>query len=144
MENYSIGQIARLSGCKIPTIRFYEQEGLLPKAYRTQGNQRRYQDKHLLRLSFILHARELGFSLDAIRELIHLAGKDKHDHEADQIAARQLQAVEQKIARLSSLKHELMAMLTRCAQNTGAEGKSMQCRVIEVLSDHALCSGAHS
>ena len=149
MKYYSIGQIAKLSGCKIPTIRFYEQEGLLPLAFRTEGNQRRYQEKHLLRLRFILHARELGFSLDAVRELIHLAGKTKQDHEADEIVARQLAAVEQKIARLSSLKHELSAMLRHCADTrvTGTAKpriESMSCRIIEVLSDHTLCSGEHN
>lgn len=143
MNNYSIGQIAKLSGCKIPTIRFYEQEGLLPPPDRTEGNQRRYQEQHLIRLRFILHARALGFSLDDVRELIHLAGKATHDHEADQIVARQLSSVEQKIARLSSLKQELSSMLNRCAQGAGMKDESMRCRVIDVLSDHTLCSGEH-
>lgn len=138
MRYISIGQMSKLSGCKIPTIRFYEQEGLVPPAFRTEGNQRRYQTSHLTRLRFVLHARELGFTLDDIRELIHLADQEPYDHQADKIAARQLAEVERKLARLNSLKTELSAMLNGCQA-----GDSRKCNVIDVLSDHALCSSDH-
>lgn len=135
MHYFSIGQIAKQSNCKIPTIRFYEQEGLLQAAYRTEGNQRRYQTEHLTRLRFILHSRELGFSLGDIRELIHLSNTETNKHEADEIATRQLKEVRQKITRLNSLKTELVAILKACR-----DGSSQTCRVIDVLSDHSLCS----
>lgn len=138
MTDYTIGQISKLTGCKIPTIRYYEEEGLLPRAARTEGNQRRYQASHLKRLRFVRHARELGFTLDDIRELMRLSNNEQHDHEADKIAARQLEEVDRKIARLKSLKKELTRMLKACS-----EEQNVSCQVIEVLSDHSLCSGEH-
>ena len=138
MQYFSIGKLSEKTGCKIPTIRFYEQEGLLPKAFRTEGNQRRYTVLHFKRLTFILHARELGFGLEDIRELIRLSLEDTESHHADEIAAKQLQAVESKIERLQSLKGALLDMMKGCK---GREYES--CHVIDVLSDHALCKADH-
>ena len=67
MENVPIGEAARQSGVKAPTIRFYEQIGLLPAPPRSEGNRRQYNGNDLRRLTFIRHARELGFEIDAIR-----------------------------------------------------------------------------
>ena len=57
---YSIGELSRRTGVKVPTIRYYEQMGLMPEGERTQGNQRRYRRDELERLAFIRHARDLG------------------------------------------------------------------------------------
>ena len=135
MHYIAIGKLSDLTGCKVTTIRFYEQEGLLHPAFRSEGNQRRYDKSHTARLRFILHARELGFTLSDTRELIRLSGNEVNDHDADEIAVRQLESVERKINRLNSLRSELMGMLATCRA-----GKGVQCHVIEVLSDHALCS----
>lgn len=69
----SIGDLARRSGCKVQTIRYYEQIGLMPEPGRTSGNQRLYGEKQADRLAFIRHSRELGFPLEAIRELLELS-----------------------------------------------------------------------
>lgn len=138
MRYYSIGQMSKLTGCKVPTIRYYEHESLLPKAFRTEGNQRRYTDQHLKRLTFILHARELGFGLEDARELIRLSSEDTGPHHADEIAAKQLDEVERKIERLQSLQGALQDMLKGCQ---GSEQEC--CNVIDVLSDHALCNVQH-
>ncbi|MFQ5623390.1 MAG: MerR family transcriptional regulator, partial [Paracoccaceae bacterium] len=69
----SIGALSRETGVKVPTIRYYEQLGLIDAPERSQGNQRRYGRQHLERLSFIRHARELGLSIGAIRELIRIS-----------------------------------------------------------------------
>lgn len=132
----TIGKLAAATGVKVPTIRYYEQIGLLPSAARSEGNQRVFDRVAQERLAFIRHARELGFSLDAIRDLLSLS--DRPDHScaaADAIAKAQLQAVEARIERLEALKAELNRMITDCAQGTIS-----QCRVIEVLSNHALCT----
>lgn len=132
----TIGKLASATGVKVPTIRYYEQIGLLPSAARSGGNQRVFDQVAQERLAFIRHARELGFSLDAIRDLISLS--DRPDHScaaADAIAKAQLQAVEARIARLEALKAELNRMIADCAQGTIS-----QCRVIEVLGNHALCA----
>ena len=130
-----IGQLAKASGCKVQTIRYYEQIGLLPEPQRTAGNQRLYHQNDLERLQFIRHGRELGFSLDAIRELLRLAEHPRQPCEAaDRIAREHLREVESRLSRLRALKTELERMVRECA---GVEVS--QCRVIEVLADHSRC-----
>ncbi|MDR5652792.1 MerR family transcriptional regulator [Ruixingdingia sedimenti] len=131
----TIGKLATATGVKVPTIRYYEQIGLLPEAERSEGNQRLYGRATRERLSFIRHARDLGFPLDAIRELLSLADDpDRPCAEADIIAARQLAAVRERIARLEALRTELERMVAQCAHGTISD-----CRVIEVLGNHDLC-----
>lgn len=71
----SIGKLSAATGVKVPTIRYYEEIGLLPEAERSSGNQRLYGVKAQGRLAFIRHSRELGFSLDDIRELLSLSDR---------------------------------------------------------------------
>lgn len=130
-----IGTLARLTGCKIQTVRYYEQIGLMPPPARTRGNQRMYGRAHTDRLAFIRHSRELGFSLGAIRQLLALSDKPGRScAQADQIARDQLIAVEGRMVRLQALKVELERMVEQCRG-----GKVAECRVIEVLSDHNQC-----
>ena len=70
---YSIGDLGRLTNCKVQTIRWYEEVGLLPAPARTGGGHRTYGRAHLERLDFIRHAREFGFTLDAVRALLALS-----------------------------------------------------------------------
>src|SRR3954471_18809479 len=72
MDSVPIGEAARQSGVKVPTIRYYEQIGLLSAPPRNEGNRRQYDGNDLRRLAFIRHARELGFEVDAIRTLLAL------------------------------------------------------------------------
>ena len=131
----SIGALSRETGCKVQTIRYYEQIGLMPAPDRTEGNQRRYDQSHLDRLSFIRHSRDLGFPLEAIRELLSLTDSpEKSCDAADGIAKAQLIEVERRIARLESLKAELERMVEQCRGGSIAD-----CRVIEVLADHDHC-----
>lgn len=146
--NLTIGQAAREAGCKVQTLRYYEALGLLPKPQRTAGNHRVYGDEHLRRLAFIRHARELGFSLEAVRELLTLGTKpDQSCAKADAIASEHLGAVERKIAALTALKGELERMVRSCRQGRGGLRRIAECHVIEVLADHshAHCvSDAHA
>ena len=135
----SIGDIARRAGVKVPTIRYYEQAGLLAPAERSEGNQRRYGRADLERLSFIRHARELGFPLDAIRQLIALdASPDAESHEAERIARAQLAVTRGRIERLRKLERELAPIAAACEG-----GSHMHCRVIEALADHDACAAEH-
>ena len=68
-----IGRLAAETGVKVPTIRYYESVDLLPAPLRTGSNRRTYNEQDVRRLNFIRHARELGFEVDAIRELLALA-----------------------------------------------------------------------
>lgn len=135
----SIGKLSTATGVKVPTIRYYEEIGLLPEAERSAGNQRLYDRKAQERLAFIRHARELGFPLDDIRELLSLSDQpDMSCAAADVIATRQLGSVKDRIVRLRVLQQELERMLTQCAQGTISG-----CKVIEVLSDHTNCRHAY-
>jgi len=135
----SIGQRARSTGVKVPTIRYYEQTGLIEPPERSEGNQRRYGAGALNRLRFIRHARDLGFSIETIRELIDLsASPDRPCADLERIARGHLDDVEARIARLRALRSELRRMINQCAGGTVAD-----CRVIEAVADHTLCNSEH-
>ena len=135
----AIGTLGKKTGTKVQTIRYYEQIGLMPEPGRTEGGQRRYGVAELDRLSFIRHGRQLGFSLEAIRELLDLSDDPNRPcHEADIIARRQLKQVEQRMARLEALKTELQRMVHECSG-----GNSSECRVLEVSRDHSECLTNH-
>lgn len=139
MREYSIGELSSHTGVKVPTIRYYEDIGLMPDPPRTGGGQRRYSTRARDRLGFIAHAREMGFSLDAIRSLIDLSEHpDKPCDGADKIAAERLDDVNRRIARLTRLKGELELML-----DNHCSGIAADCRIIEVLSDHSHCAADH-
>lgn len=125
---YTIGHVARATDCKVQTIRYYEQIGILPQAPRSEGNRRLYAQADIDRLAFIRHARELGFPLDSIRDLLSLSDNpDQPCDAADAIACRQLDQVNRRIERLNALKRELERMIKQCRG-----GKISDCRVIEV------------
>lgn len=135
MRPLAIGALSRETGVKVPTIRYYEEVGLLPAPDRADNNRRPYGQGAVRRLRFIRHARELGFEVDAIRQLLALAD-DPHRpcREADVIARAHLADIEDRIARLTALRAEVRRMIDQCAQ-----GEVKDCRVIEVLADHREC-----
>ena len=90
MATFLIGDLSREAGCNAQTIRWYEAEGLLPPPQRTEGNQRRYGAEHVARLAFIRHAREFGFSLDAVRELLTLADEPKPADPKPEVARKRV------------------------------------------------------
>ncbi|HTU55584.1 MAG TPA: helix-turn-helix domain-containing protein [Acetobacteraceae bacterium] len=129
MTSFSIGELARRTLTKVETIRYYERIGLLPEPARTEGNYRSYDRAQLGRLSFIKRARDLGFSIHQVRELLDLADQRDRSCEAVDVIARQhLVEVERKIADLAALRDELSDVLGRCRRGTVAD-----CRVIETL-----------
>lgn len=129
-DRLSIGDLARRTVTKVETIRWYERVGLLPLPPRTEGNYRTYSTAHLNRLSFIRRARDLGFSIEQVRELLDLADDRTRSCEAvDAIAHAHLQEVERKIADLTALRRELDEIIGQCRHGTVAE-----CRIIEALS----------
>jgi DNA-binding transcriptional MerR regulator len=136
LDGVPIGEAARHSGVKAPTIRYYEQIGLLPPPPRTQGNRRSYGDADLRRLAFIRHARQLGFEIEAIRTLLTLQDNPSQPcATADSIAKVRLAEVEQRLRSLTALKAELELMVDGCSH-----GHVATCRVIEVLADHGQCA----
>ncbi|MBN9268616.1 MAG: helix-turn-helix domain-containing protein [Hyphomicrobium sp.] len=133
MTAISIGELARQTGVKVPTIRYYESIGLLPDAPRSQSNRRQYGTAAVERLQFIRHARELGFEVQAIRELLSLAREPRRScAQVDALARNHLQAVTRRIERLTALKSELEQMIKACAR-----GRIADCRILDTLSqDH--------
>ena len=137
---FSIGELSRRTNVKVPTIRYYEESGLLDAPERTEGNQRRYDAAGLERLSFIKHARDLGFSIEAIAALIELQDHpDRSCQAATEIAVSQLSDVRAKIKRLRALERELV----RIAKGCDGEGVSEDCYVLASLADHQLCHHEH-
>lgn len=137
---FSIGALSRETGVKVPTIRYYEAVGLLAAARRTHGNQRRYGPAELQRLGFVRHARDLGFSIDAIRTLIELnTHPDRSCAEAGAIARDQLADVQAKISRLQRLEVEL----ARIAKGCDGSGPAGECYVLSSLADHGKCGAEH-
>lgn len=132
LQGVPIGEAAKQSGVKVPTIRYYEQIGLLPAPPRSEGNRRYFAAADLRRLAFIHHARELGFEIEAIRTLLALQD-DPHQScaAADKIARERLVEVEQRMRSLGALKAELEHMIEGCSQ-----GEVATCRIIEAVSGH--------
>lgn len=135
----SIGAVSRQTNVKIPTIRYYEQLGLLPAPQRSSGNQRRFSGKELKQLVFIKHARDLGLPLDAIRDLIRLGDHpDRSCESANGIATRHLESVRRRISRLRRLEEDLARIATGCHA-----GNVSECYVLHSLADHSLCHADH-
>lgn len=135
----AIGELSRRTGIKVPTIRYYEDIGLVAAPPRSEGGQRRYDGIAVRQLNFIRHARELGFEIDDIRELLAMTASPQAScHAADSIARKHLEDVERRIAQLSALRGELRRMVDECGH-----GHVCDCRVIEVLANHDLCAGEH-
>jgi len=129
-QSVGIGAIARATGIKVETVRWYERVGLLPRPERTAGNYRSYEPVHLVRLAFIRRARELGFSLDQVRTLLRLADRQEQScAEVDGIAQEHLRVVERKIADLQALQRELSELIASCGQ-----GSIAQCRILQALT----------
>lgn len=138
-QRMSIGEAAERAGVKVPTIRWWEEIGLLAPP-RTASGRRLYGPRELERLIFVRHARDLGFELEAIGALLSLQDDPGRScGEADAIARAHLADVEARIAALQALKGELVRMIEGCAHGTVAD-----CRIIEGLGDHGHCVGDHA
>ncbi len=134
--DFTIGEVSRASGVKVPTIRFYEKSGLIDAPPRSEGGRRLYGESDIRRLRFIRHARELGFELEDIRELLAMSAQPQDScHHVDSIASRHLAGVEERIQRLQSLREELQRMILECGH-----GRVCECRVLQVLGDHQECA----
>jgi DNA-binding transcriptional MerR regulator len=127
---FTIGRLAKVTATNIETIRYYERIGLLPAPGRTSGNYRAYGPDHVARLSFVRRSRDLGFSIETVRDLLGLADeKDRDCGAVDALAREHLAKVENKIADLIALGRELRDLIGQCGHGTIAE-----CRIIEALS----------
>lgn len=130
-EDLKIGDLARSTDTKVVTIRYYEKIGLLPSPGRSSGNYRSYDQAALERLRFIRRCRDLGFSLDQIRELLSLSSDVEHSCDAvDEITTVHLKEVERKIADLQALASELRKISITCSGG----GTISNCRILEAIT----------
>ena len=135
----SIGALAKATGVSVQTVRWYEQQGLIPQPLRSAGGQRRYGREALQRLLFIRHARDMGLPLADIRALLELADNPAAPcAEADAIIERNLARVRKQLDWLRKLEREFERMLRECPS-----GQVRSCRIIEILSDHEQCLEDH-
>lgn len=136
---FAIGELSRQTSVKVPTIRYYEQIGLLPTPPRTEGNRRLYGQDEVQRLNFIRHSRELGFEIGDIRELLAMSAQPQSScHQVDSIANNHLVEIDRRIASLTALRAELARMVDECGH-----GRVCDCRIIEALADHGQCHSEH-
>lgn len=130
-KRLAIGDLARQTGTKVNTIRFYEEIGLLPRPMRTASGRRTYDATDARRLSFIRHGRRLGFSVEEIRSLLALSDEPERDcAEAAAIARQHLRNVEERITRLQTLRVALASVAASCDG-----GRAADCRVIEAIAE---------
>ena len=125
-------ELARSAGCHSETVRFYEQRGLLPAPPRTAAGHRFYGREHARRLQFIVRARELGFSLAQISQLLRLSddGGSASCAEAKALTLSRLNDIRRKMADLGNLEQALSYMVAQC-DDGGARG----CPIINTLSE---------
>lgn len=131
-RGFSIGELSGESGVKIETIRYYERIGLLPLPPRTVGGHRLYPDNHRKRLVFIRRSRELGFTLDEIRNLLGLADGGYTCGEVKDVAIAHLSDIRRKIADLRRMERTLAMTAARCEN-----GESPDCPIMNVLFEEA-------
>lgn len=128
-STFTIGQLARQTGTKAETIRYYEKIGLLATPLRSAGNYRHYGARDLERLSFVRRARELGFSIEKIRELIAFGEQREFEcSSVDDLVEAHIAEIGRKIRDLQALQSELERMTGSCPG-----GRVADCRVLEAL-----------
>lgn len=130
MEHLTIGKVARRSGTAIETIRFYEREGLIDKPARSSAGYRHYRADAVARLRFIRQAKELGFSLREVKELLSLRatpGKSCGDVKAR--ARQNITDIERRIASLTRMKRALVKLAVACS----GKGPLSACPILEAL-----------
>ncbi len=116
MKFMKIGEVAKLSGTGIETIRFYEREGLLLEPERRPSGYRQYEHATVERLEYIRQAKELGFRLTEIKELLDLSSAQSSCDHIRRKAETKITDIEQKIRNLQQIKRSLKRIVNRCHQ----------------------------
>ncbi|HDR2455952.1 TPA: Zn(2+)-responsive transcriptional regulator [Enterobacter ludwigii] len=133
---YRIGELARLANVTPDTIRYYEKQQMIDHEVRTEGGFRLYTDHDLQRLRFIRYARQLGFALDSIRELLSIRIDPEHHtcQESKSIVQARLDEVEARIQELQTMQRSLQRLNDACC---GTAHSSIYCSILEALEQGA-------
>jgi MerR family mercuric resistance operon transcriptional regulator len=130
MNGLTIGKVARSAGMAIDTVRYYEREGLLNKPARTASGYRHYSPDAVARLRFIRQAKELGFTLSEIRELLTLrVAPGKSCADVRSRAQAKIADVEKRIAQLDRMKRALVKLTAACS----GRGPTSECPILDAL-----------
>jgi len=133
-----IGELARLAGTNVDTIRFYERDGLLPLPARSDGNYRIYGEPHVERLFFIRHCRSLDMALDEIRILLHFKESPQENcADVNRLLDQHIGHVAQRMQVLQALEKQLKDLRERC----GEERDAAHCGILDGLSQAIMPGG---
>lgn len=129
---FNIGQASKSSGISTKMIRHYEEVGLLGTAKRSHSGYRIFNENDLHMLIFVRHARDLGFSIKKIQELLSLwLNKNRASEQVKEIAMQHIVELDNKIQALQSMKEELNDLTKRCHGNARPN-----CPILEKLANH--------
>jgi DNA-binding transcriptional MerR regulator len=130
--SFKIGTLARRTGTTTPTIRYYEDIGLLPRADRHESGQRIYGDEAAKRLTFIRRCREFGFSIEQVKTLLGLMQDEKRSCvEARDLAAMHLASVRAKLVELKKLEKSVGKLVESCEMSC-VGGPAPKCVVMKI------------
>lgn len=134
-----IGELAHTAQTQVETIRYYEREGLLPQAPRSEGNYRIYGPEHVERLAFVRHCRSLDMALDEIRVLLRFKDEPQADCEkVNALLDEHIGHVATRIRELRHLEKQLKALREQCGGVRGAE----HCGILNQLAQASSLTGA--
>jgi len=139
----TIGALADRSGCSVPTIRYYEEIGLIPPARRRDSGHRVYDASAVGLLTFVRHCRDFGFPIEQVRELVSLAASEQRDcFETLDIAQAHLKAVRAKLAELRALERSLARFAKSCSEMC-AGGPAARCTILRDLGSAPSTAAAN-
>ena len=128
MSSYSIGEVAARLDLSVDTLRYYEKIGLIPRVNRSRSGVRRYDEKDISRLQFIKRAQKMNFTLAEIADLLRMRD-NPHDAQADvrRLTAAKLEAVQERLAELETLRGELQLLLNLC------QSRDNECPILDEI-----------
>jgi MerR family mercuric resistance operon transcriptional regulator len=136
VESLTIGQVAKRAGVGVETLRFYEREGLIAEPARRPSGYRQYPPHAVRRIRFIRHAKELGFTLKEIQELLEL--RVRHEATCADVRRRardKITNIEERIASLERVRGALQRLAQRCQ----GQGPTSACPILEELDREKEC-----
>lgn len=134
MSYLRIGELAQLAGTNNETLRFYEARGLMDEPRRSESGYRLYTEDDVSRVTFIMRAKRMGFSLNEIAELLSLrvTREEATCGEVKEIAEAKLEAIDEKIAELHRMKGALQQITRACV---GGDESAIHCTILNALDD---------
>ncbi len=136
-DSFTIGDLSRLTGVHVETIRYYERRRLMPRTPRTAGGRRSFGPEGVQTLAFIKRSRELGFCLEDIRALLSFRGSERRCLDVKAIANRHLDDVRTKLRDLNKIEQTLANAVARCTDDRPAG-----CTLLDIIGMPGLSAGS--